>query len=179
LAKRDSTSGTGADDPRLAAIRLAAERVARSFGLEIFDVQFRREPVGLVLRVVIDRPLERDAQGRVVIERPEQSIGIEDCQRVSEDLSTILDVEDAVDVAYTLEVSSPGLERPLRRAPDYERFAGRMAKIVVREAVDGQMHFEGRLQGVEDGAVVLEAGRRKVVRLPLENIARGRLAVEF
>jgi ribosome maturation factor RimP len=179
LAKRDSTSGTGADDPRLAAIRLAAERVARSFGLEIFDVQFRREPVGLVLRVVIDRPLERDAQGRVVVERPEQSIGIEDCQRVSEDLSTILDVEDAVDVAYTLEVSSPGLERTLRGAPDYERFAGRMAKIVVREAVDGQMHFEGRLQGVEDGAVVLEAGRRKVVRLPLEKIARGRLAVEF
>jgi ribosome maturation factor RimP len=54
-----------------------------------------------------------------------------------------------------------------------------MAKIVVREAVERQMHFEGRLRGVEDGAVVIEAGRHKVVRLPIENIARGRLAVEF
>jgi ribosome maturation factor RimP len=168
-----------ADDPRLGTIRAAADRVARSCGLDIFDVQLRRESVGLVLRVVIDRPLERDGQGRIVVERPEQSIGIEDCQRVSQDLSAILDVEDALDAAYTLEVSSPGLERALRDATDYERFAGRMAKIVVREAVERQMHFEGRLRGVEDGAVVIEAGRHKVVRLPIENIARGRLAVEF
>jgi ribosome maturation factor RimP len=174
----DRMSGK-ADDPRLTAIRAAADRVARSFGLEVFDVQLRRESVGLVLRVVIDRPLVRDAEGRIVVERPEQSIGIEDCQRVSQDLSAILDVEDSLDNAYTLEVSSPGLERPLRDAADYERFAGRVAKIVVREAVERQMHFEGRLCGVEEGAVVLEAGRRKVVRLPLDNIARGRLAVEF
>ena len=167
------------DDPRLERIRAAADRVARSCELDIFDVRLRREAVGLVLRVVIDRPLVRDAQGRIVVERPEQSIGIEDCQRVSQDLSAILDVEDAVDAAYTLEVSSPGLERSLRDAADYERFAGRMAKIVVRDAVERQMHFEGRLRGVEDGAVVLEIGRSKVVRLGLDNIARGRLAVEF
>ena len=168
-----------ADDSRLAPIRAAADRVAGSFGLEVFDVQLRRESVGLVLRVVIDRPLVRDADGRIVVERPDQSIGIEDCQRVSQDLSAILDVEDALDNAYTLEVSSPGLERPLRDPADYERFAGRVAKIVVREAVERQMHFEGRLCGVEDDAVVLEAGRRKEVRLPFDNIARGRLAVEF
>ena len=169
-----------ADDPRLERIRAAADRVARSSGLDIFDVQLRRESLGLMLRVVIDRPLERDAQGRIVVERPEQSIGIEDCQRVSQDLSAILDVEDALEAAYTLEVSSPGLERPLRDAAEYERFAGRMAKIVVRKAVEKQMHFEGRLRGVEDGAVVLEVGKRqKQVRLPLDNIARGRLAVEF
>jgi ribosome maturation factor RimP len=168
-----------ADDSRLAPIRAAADRVARSFGLEVFDVQLRREPVGLVLRVFIDRPLVRDADGRIVVERPEQSIGIEDCQRVSQDLSAILDVEDTLDNAYTLEVSSPGLERPLRGPDDYERFAGRVAKIVVREAVERQMHFEGRLCGVDGDAVVIEAGRRKVVRLPFANIARGRLAVEF
>jgi ribosome maturation factor RimP len=168
-----------ADDSRLAPIRAAADRVARSFGLEVFDVQLRRESVGLVLRVFIDRPLVRDADGRIVVERPEQSIGIEDCQRVSQDLSAILDVEDTLDNAYTLEVSSPGLERPLRGPDDYERFAGRVAKIVVREAVERQMHFEGRLCGVDGDAVVIEAGRRKVVRLPFANIARGRLAVEF
>ncbi len=168
-----------ADDRRLAGIRAAAERVARSSGLEVFDVQLRREPVGLVLRVFIDRPTRLDERGEVLVDGPEHAIGIEDCQRVSEDLSAILDVEDAVEAAYTLEVSSPGLERPLRDVRDYRRFAGRIAKIVVRQAVDGQMHFEGRLRGVEDQDVVLEVGKRKIVRLPVENIARGRLVVEF
>jgi ribosome maturation factor RimP len=160
-------------------MRAAAERVARSCGLELFDVQYRREPVGWVLRVVIDRPAEIDTAGRTLVDPPERSIGVEDCQRVSHDLSAILDVEDPVDRAYTLEVSSPGLERSLRHRLDYERFAGRLAKIVVREAVNGQMHFEGRLRGVEDEAVVLESGKNKVSRLPLDNIVRGRLAVEF
>jgi ribosome maturation factor RimP len=160
-------------------MRAAAERVAQSCGLDLFDLQYRREAVGWVLRVMIDRPVATDADGRVLVDPPERSIGVEDCQRVSHDLSAILDVEDPVDRAYTLEVSSPGLERPLRHRIDYERFAGRMAKIVVREAVNGQMHFEGRLRGVDDGAIVLESGKNKVVRLPLGNIVRGRLAVEF
>lgn len=160
-------------------MRAAAERVARSCGLEIFDVQYRREPVGWVLRVMIDRPAAVDDEGRTLVDPPERSIGVEDCQRVSRDLSAILDVEDPVDRAYTLEVSSPGLERALRHRQDYERFAGRLAKVVVREAVNGQMHFEGRLRGVEDDGVVLESGKTKVARLPLDNIVRGRLAVEF
>jgi ribosome maturation factor RimP len=171
-------SGT-ATDARLVHIREIADRVAASCGVEVFDLQLRRESVGLVLRITIDRPMRRDESGRPVVERPEDSIGIEECQRVSQDVSAILDVEDALDAAYTLEVSSPGLERPLRGPEDYARFAGRLAKIVVTEAVDGQMHFEGRVQGIEGGAVVLAVGRTKVVRLPFERIARGRLAVEF
>jgi ribosome maturation factor RimP len=167
-------------DARLAHIREIADRVAASCGVDIFDVQLRREPVGLVLRIFIDRQLRRDDAGRPIIERPEDSIGIEECQRVSQDVSAILDVEDALDdAAYTLEVSSPGLERSLRDLDDYARFAGRMAKIVVRDAIDGQVHFEGRVTGIEDGAVVLAVGRTKVVRLPFDRIARGRLAVEF
>jgi len=166
-------------DARLAHIREIADRVAASCGVAIFDVQLRREPVGLVLRIFIDRPTRRDEAGRPIVERPEDSIGIEECQRVSHDVSTILDVEDALDAAYTLEVSSPGLERSLRDLDDYARFAGRLAKIVVREPVDGQVHFEGRVTGIEDGAVVLAVGRTKVVRLPYDRIARGRLAVEF
>jgi len=142
-------------------------------------VQLRREPVGLVLRIFIDRPTRVDGEGTVLPGGPEHAIGIEDCQRVSQDLSAILDVEDALDAAYTLEVSSPGLERSLRDSRDYQRFAGRVAKIVVRQAVDGQMHFEGRLRGVEDGSVVLEVGRRKIARLPVNNIVRARLVVEF
>lgn len=156
-----------------------AERVARGYGLDVFDLQFRRESIGWVLRVVIDRPTGVDEAGAVVVEPLDAAIGIDECQRVSHDLSALLDVEDAFgDVPYTLEVSSPGADRPLRGELDYRRFAGRLAKIVVQEAVDNQMHFEGRIRGVEDGAVVLEVGRR-THRLPLSGIARGRLEVEF
>ena len=164
---------------RLARVREAAERVARGYGLEIFDVQLRREAIGTVLRVIIDRP----DPGRPVAPE-EDSVGIEDCQRVSQDLSALLDVEEesldeaALARTYTLEVSSPGLDRPLRHAADYRRFTGRLARIVTAEPLDGQSAFAGRLAGVEDGVVVLEEGRR-THRVPLERIKRGRLAVEF
>jgi ribosome maturation factor RimP len=167
------------EDVPLQRVRAIAERVAHSCGLAIYDVQFRREAGGWVLRVILDRPTAVDADGRVIVEPPEESIGIEDCQRISQDLSVILDVEDPVDRAYTLEVSSPGLDRALRDRRDYERFSGRLAKIVVREAVNGQMHFEGRLRGVEGEAIVLEGSRARLTKIGLDNIARGRLAVEF
>jgi ribosome maturation factor RimP len=81
--------------------------------------------------------------------------------------------------AYTLEVSSPGLDRPLRGEQDYHRFAGRLAKIVVSEAVDNQTAFEGRLRGVEDRTVLLEGPKGRMHRLPLQLITRARLEVEF
>jgi ribosome maturation factor RimP len=121
-------------------IRLVAARVAASYGLEIFRVQYRREGSGMVLRVQIDRPGSGATEA--------ESVGVEECARVSRDLSAILDVDDVVPTAYTLEVSSPGLDRPLLQLSDYERFAGRRAKVVMREAVDGQMFFKGRLDGV-------------------------------
>jgi ribosome maturation factor RimP len=120
---------------------------------------------------------------------PEVSVNIEDCERVSRDVSAILDVEESIDHHYTLEVSSPGLDRPLRDARDYRRFSGRLAKIVVSEPIDGQQHFEGRLQGLEQDAVVIEtgggssrAGRGGAARrhlIPLALITRARLEVEF
>ena len=157
---------------RLEGIRAIAERVARSHGLEIFDVQFRRESVGWVLRVVIDRPGGGGAG-------PVDVVSVADCQHVSEDLGAVLDVEDAVDHAYTLEVSSPGLDRPLRSLDDYRRFTGSLAKVVVAEPVEGQSHFEGRLEGVDGDAVIMRTGRTKVVRIPASLIARARLEVEF
>jgi ribosome maturation factor RimP len=159
-------------------IREAAARVAASHGLEIFDIQLRRESIGTVLRVIIDRP----DPGRV--ETPEEAVGIEECQRVSQDLSALLDVEEdelgeaSLHQHYTLEVSSPGIDRPLRHEADYRRFAGRLAKIVATEPIDGQSAFSGRLRGVEDGRVVLEEGRR-VHRVPLAQVKRAQLAVEF
>jgi ribosome maturation factor RimP len=186
----------------LARVRDAAERVARSYGLEIFDVQLRREPVGMVLRVVIDRPdpgIQKSAagagssagagDGQAIDADPsgapaDESIGVADCQHVSQDLSALLDVEedelgaDALGQAYTLEVSSPGLDRPLRHEADYRRFRGRLAKIVTNAPVDGQSAFAGRLGGVDAGVVLIQEGR-KVHRVPLAQIKRGRLEVEF
>ena len=152
-------------------VRALAGRVAESFGLEIFDVQFRREAAGMVLRVLIDRP----GPGATA----EESVSVDDCAHVSRDLSAILDVEDVVPGAYTLEVSSPGLDRPLTRADDYRRFAGRRAKLVMREAVDGQTFFKGTLGGVEEGYVLIDAEDHRTHRVPLGVIARANLEVEF
>ena len=175
---------------QLERVRAAADRVARSNGLEVFDVQLRRESVGTVLRVIIDRPdtgVSTGAPANREHERrrlEEESVGIADCQRVSHDLSALLDVEEddletaAIGHAYTLEVSSPGLDRPLRHEADYRRFRGRLAKLVTSEPVEGQTAFAGRLAGVDDGMVLLEEGR-KLHRVPLSRIKRGRLEVEF
>ena len=138
----------------------------------------RRESIGTVLRVIIDRP------DKGVVEQPEDAVGITECQRVSHDLSALLDVEEeemgeaALAKEYTLEVSSPGLDRPLRHEADYRRFAGRLAKVVSTEPIDGQSAFSGRLRGVEAGHVVLEEGRR-THRVPLGQVKRAQLAVEF
>ena len=152
-------------------IRAIAERVARSHGLEIWDIVRLRERQGQVVRVFIDRP------GPAAT--PEESVSIEDCELVNREVGTILDVEDPLPFAYTLEVSSPGLDRPLREVNDYRRFAGRLAKVVVSEAIDNQKAFEGRLRGVEHDEVLLEARNGRVHRLPLRLITRGRLEVEF
>src|SRR5262245_64205324 len=110
----------------------------------------------MVLRVQIDRPGPAATA--------EESVSVDDCAHVSRDLSAILDVEDVVPSAYTLEVSSPGLDRPLRRPDDYRRFAGRLAKIVVRGPIDGQGFFRGRLGGVDGGDVIIDGDARSEER---------------
>jgi ribosome maturation factor RimP len=183
-------SSAGMRDDGLAALRQAAARIAAAYGLEIFDLQFRREAPGWVLRVMIDRPgVEHGPADAAAAPRMEEPVGIEDCQRVSHDLSALLDVDDTLaallDRQYTLEVSSPGLDRPLRGEADYRRFVGRLAKIVTTDPVSGQSHFEGRLSGVEaddstpSGRVVLVTEGRRVHRVPLDRIRRARLDVEF
>jgi ribosome maturation factor RimP len=152
-------------------VRAIADRVAASYGLEIFDVQFRREASGMVLRVRIDRPGPAATA--------EDSVSVDDCATISRDLSAILDVDDVVPTAYVLEVSSPGLDRPLTRAGDYERFAGRRAKLVMTQPVDGQGYFKGRLRGVEKGNVLIEAEDKRTHRVPLDLISRANLEVDF
>jgi ribosome maturation factor RimP len=152
-------------------VRAIAERVATGYGLEIFEVQFRREAPGMVLRVQIDRPGSASTE--------EDSVSVHDCANVSRELSALFDVEDVVPTAYTLEVSSPGLDRPLRRPDDYRRFAGRLAKVVMRERVDGQGFFRGRIAGVEGQDVLIDADDGRTHRVPLDAITRANLEVEF
>jgi ribosome maturation factor RimP len=152
-------------------VRAIAARVAGTYGLDIFDVQYRREAGGMVLRIQIDRPGPASSAN--------DSVSVEDCARVSRDLSAVLDVEDVVPAAYILEVSSPGLDRPLRGPGDYGRFAGRRAKLVMREPVDGQTFLKGTLAGVEDTNVLIDSDQGKRHRVPLDMITRANLEVEF
>jgi ribosome maturation factor RimP len=165
-------------EDRQARIRAVADRVAASRGLEVFDLQFRRESRGWTLRIYLDRPGAPVHVGRAGSGEGD-GVTLEDCARVSEEVGTILDVEDVIGHRYILEVSSPGLDRPLRHADDYRRFAGCLAKIVLREALDGQKHLRGRLGGVEaDEVLVVDQGGR-TRRVPLAAIAHGQLEVEF
>ena len=152
-------------------VRELAIRVATSYGLDIFDVELKREGGQQVLRVIVDRP------GPAAT--PQDSVSIDDCARVAEDLGTLLDVEDVMPGEYTFEVSSPGLDRPLRTADDFRRFAGRWAKIVTSEPVQRQTAFNGRVKGIEGDDVLFESEGKKLVKLPFRLISRARLEVEF
>jgi ribosome maturation factor RimP len=183
----------------LEKVRQAAERVARSEGLEIADVEWK---VGKqrFLRVYIDRLPERaaardandavdsngsnasDAAEEAAPSNPYPRISHGDCQRVSQQLSVILDVEDLIPgPGYILEVSSPGMDRALKKAADFERFRGRKAKIVTTEPVGDAKFFEGRLAGVAPGKVRIElqGKQAKVVEIPLDAIRKANLVVEF
>lgn len=170
----DSTGEIG----RLGQIRAIADRVARARGLEVFDVQFRREAHGWMLRIYLDKPDTAVHAGRAgTVEGG--GVTIDDCQFVSTEVGTLLDVEDVVGHRYTLEVSSPGLDRPLRGPADYRRFAGCLARIVLSEPVDGQTLLRGRLQGMEGDDVLVTVGKDQVRRIPAARISRARLEVEF
>jgi ribosome maturation factor RimP len=147
----------------LEKIREAAERVARSEGMEVVDVEWK---VGKqrFLRVYIDKPA---------------GISHRDCEVVSQQLSVILDVEDLVPgPRYVLEVSSPGLDRRLLKPADYERFVGRLARVSLNEPVENSKFFEGRLAGYADGQVQLEVQGRTVT-LPFAAIRKASLVVEL
>jgi len=168
----------------LEKIREAAERVARSEGLEIVDVEWK---IGKqrFLRVYIDRvPPAKPAEAIEGEEAPSPypNISHADCERVSQQLSVILDVEELIPgPGYVLEVSSPGLDRALKKAAEFERFAGRLAKISTTEAIGEAKFFEGRLRGITDGKVRMELKGKeaRIVEIPLETIRKANLVVEF
>ena len=148
--------------------QLSVEKTVTGFGYELIECE--RGSQGL-LRVFIDR-----VSGQAYDTGESEFVTVEDCEKVTRQLQYVLEV-DGLDYSR-LEVSSPGLDRPLRHEADYRRFAGRLAKIVTAEPVNGQSAFAGRLKGMDGGLVLLEEGR-KVHRVPVGNIKRARLDVEF
>src|SRR5512143_3672441 len=127
-------------------VREIVGRVTASQGLELWDLEFHGGGKSRMLRIFIDKPA---------------GVTHEDCANVRREVGTILDVEDAVPGSYTLEVSSPGLDRRLRNAADYERFAGSKIKLQTRDLVENQKHFEGRLAKFAGGRLTLEIGGTK------------------
>jgi ribosome maturation factor RimP len=147
----------------LAKIEEIANRVVSSEGMTLVDVELKGGRSNALLRIYIDKPA---------------GVSHADCQLVSEQLSAILDVEDPFPESYTLEVSSPGLDRKLAKPHDYEYFVGRRARLVLREPVDQQKVYEGRLAGYEAGRVRLDLGEAGMKELGFSNISKARLVVE-
>jgi ribosome maturation factor RimP len=145
----------------LTAIEEYAVPVLESMEIELVEVQFRREGHGWVLRLYIDR---------------EEGVTIDDCAAVSREISTWLEVEELIEQAFHLEVSSPGLERPLKKVKDFERFVGRKARIKLREPLNEQRVFIGTIDQVDEEKVVLVADE-KPVSLLFDNIAKARLVL--
>ena len=129
-------------------VREIADRVAASSGLEIVDLEFLGGGKARMLRVFLDRP----AAGT----DPLAGVTHEDCAKFSREFGTILDVEDVMPGAYTLEVSSPGLDRKLVKPADFTRFTGSRLKLTMRQPVNGNRHFEGRLEKFENGRLTLD-----------------------
>ncbi|HWZ83473.1 MAG TPA: ribosome maturation factor RimP [Terriglobales bacterium] len=166
-------------------VRDIAARVAGSSGLEIADIEFHGAGKHRMLRVFIDRPGAVPAQ-----DRPD-GVTHEDCANFSREFGTILDVEDVMPGgSYVLEVSSPGLDRKLTKAADFERFRGHRVKLMTRQPVNNNRHFEGNLESFENGKLVLDLGvaRRQLrpkdgqapkVEIELANVEKANLVPEI
>lgn len=137
--------------------------VIKALGIELDNIELHSERGRLLLRVFIDK---------------EEGVTIDDCELVSREISSVLDVEDPVQRAYTLEVSSPGLDRPLRRPKDFRRASGKRARVVTHEPIDKQTFFVGDIIDAGDMEIVLLLPKDKRVTIPYKNISKARLEVE-
>jgi ribosome maturation factor RimP len=145
-------------------IEEVAKRVAESEGLELVEVEVKGGGNNRLVRIAIDKP---------------EGVTHGDCELVSQQVGTILDVEDIVPGRYTLEVSSPGIERKLVKPQDYERFHGKKARITLREAVEGRKNWEGTLAGFAGDAVTVETEPGKTRQFPLSQIQKANLKFEW
>src|SRR5277367_2598415 len=148
-----------------AKVQEIAERVASSEGLEIVEVQLLGGGAARVLRIFIDKP---------------EGVTHGDCEFISHNVGTILDVEDVIPGArYTLEVSSPGVERKLTKPQEFERFVGQKVKVVLREPIENQRHWVGALKSFAEGIITLEPSPGRSVEFPLDQVEKANLKFEW
>lgn len=148
-----------------AKVQAIAERVGSSESIEIVDVQLLGGGGSRILRIFIDKP---------------QGVTHADCEFISQQVGTILDVEDVVPGgSYTLEVSSPGLERKLSKPREFERFVGQKVKVVLRQPVENQRHWVGALKSFAEGIITLEPSPGRSVQFPLDQVEKANLKFEW
>ncbi len=147
----------------LEEVRQEIEPLLQSQGFELVDLEYQRGPQGWVLRIYLDR---------------EGGVTLDDCAEVSGEIGAVLEVKDVIPNPYVLEVSSPGLTRPLRKPEDFNKFRNRLVKIKLYEPLEGRKNFKGTLLGLEGEKVRLEIEGR-VYELPLQGIAKANLEIEF
>lgn len=145
-------------------LRDLLEPAVTALGCELVGVEYRPSGRQSLLRVYIDKP---------------EGVTVDDCSAVSHQVSGLLDVEDPIPGQYTLEVSSPGLDRPLFQAQDFERFAGQQVKVRMRVPVEGQRNFRGCLRGLHEQQVVIEEQDGTCVSLPLDQVEQARLVPDI
>jgi len=163
---------TQATEQLVSALEPLIDPICRAHGVDLVDLRCLREPAGMVIRVIIDRDVPGVEVG--------SGVSLEDCTGVSRDVSTALDVHDDVipSGAYRLEVSSPGLERPLVKLKDFERFSGREIKVRTQTPIERQRRFRGKLLRVVDQSIELDQDG-KVLLIPHADIAQANLVYRF
>ena len=151
-----------------------------ALGLELLGVEYLPAPGGAVLRLYIDVPAE-DAAAEAAGEgdEPPRTVGIEDCEAVSREVSALLDVADPISGNYPLEVSSPGLDRPLFTPAQFSRYIGQVAKVGLKLPQDGRRRLQGEILRADDAAVVLKADGAGEVSIAPANIDRARLVPDW
>jgi ribosome maturation factor RimP len=150
--------------PIIAKIEAIAERVAVPAGIEVVEVELKGGGQNRFLRISIDKP---------------EGVTHADCEMVSHEIGTILDVEDVVPGHYTLEVSSPGVERKLQKMKDFERFTGKKIKAILREPVENSRRWEGTLASCADGLITLEVAAGKSIQFPFDQVEKANLKFEW
>lgn len=143
-------------------VRQVVEPILESQGLELVDLEYQRESQGWVLRIYLDR---------------EGGVSLEDCAGISHEVGAVLEVKDLIPSSYILEVSSPGLTRPLKKPEDFNKFRNQMVKIKLYEPFDGRKNFKGTLLGLEGDRVRVEV-EQQVYELPLQRIAKANLEID-
>jgi len=144
-------------------VHAIADPILFNEGIELVDIEYRRETKGWVLRLYMDK---------------EGGVTLDDCTRVSQEVGRILDVEDFISMPYTLEVSSPGLTRPLKSEKDFIKYRNRLIKVKTLDPIENRRQFKGKLLGITENRIEI-AMDEEVLQIPLSNVAKANLEIEF